>query len=74
VVHVNSKDGSGRIVTYVMEGKRGSGQVELNGGAANHFSVGDIVHVNCYGYIHDWQPHSPLIVVTGDHNLIKSIE
>ena len=43
-VEVNSKYGKGRIVTYAIPGDR----VELNGGAANHFKEGDIVHVNCF--------------------------
>ena len=43
-VHVNSKRRQGRIVTYVIRGKRGC-KVELNGGAANHFKVGEVVHI-----------------------------
>ena len=43
-VEVNSKYGKGRILTYAIPGE----QVELNGGAANHFKEGEIVHVNVF--------------------------
>lgn len=75
VVHVNSKDGDGRIITYVMGGERGSGQVELNGGAANHFSIGDTVHVNCYAYVDAWETTlEPRIVITKDINEVIDIQ
>ena len=38
-VEVNGVDSCDRIVTYVIPGERGSGCVELNGGAANNISV-----------------------------------
>ena len=43
-VHVNSKYGTGRIITYVLGGESGC-RVELNGGAANHFKLGEVVHI-----------------------------
>lgn len=59
-VEVNSKYGKGRISTYVIPGE----QVELNGGAANHFKEGEIVHVNSFHYITESlvEYHKPLIV------------
>lgn len=50
-VEVNAKEGLARIVTYVIPGKRGSGCVELNGGAANYFVEGQPIHVNCFALI-----------------------
>lgn len=52
-VEVNSVEGFDRIVTYVIAGERGSGCVELNGGAANFFAVGDAIHVNCFASYND---------------------
>ena len=59
-VEVNSKFGKGRIVTYAIPGD----QVELNGGAANHFKEGDIVHVNCFMGIPEGMiaNHKPIII------------
>ena len=55
-VEVNSKYGKGRILTYAVPGE----QVELNGGAANHFKEGEVVHVNVFGQVNfvdkDYKP------------------
>lgn len=73
-VEVNSVYDSGRIVTYVIPGERGSGRCELNGGAANHFVVGEEIHVNCFGFVaeHDVIP-DPRIVLTNDVNEITGV-
>ena len=47
-VDVNGKHFPARITTYVIPGERGSGIIALNGGAAQHFAVGNAVHVLCY--------------------------
>ena len=44
-VFINSKYRKGRIMTYFLPGERGSEICELNGGAANHFKVGEAVHL-----------------------------
>jgi aspartate 1-decarboxylase len=69
-VEVNAKNGSARIVTYVIRGKEGSGQVELNGGAANFFKKGDKVHVNCFAFFEEMElPHcSNIPIVKTDEN------
>ena len=50
-VEINSVDGHERIVSYAIEAPAGSGRVELNGGAANHFKIGDRIHVNCFAMV-----------------------
>lgn len=45
IVNVNNGE---RIETYVIEGKRGDGQVCLNGPAARKAAVGDIVIIISY--------------------------
>ena len=59
-VEVNSKFGNGRILTYAIPGDR----VEMNGGAANHFKEGEIVHVNCFKQISEGliREHKPIII------------
>ena len=47
---VNCNNGE-RIETYVIEGKRGTGQVCLNGPAARRCQPGDIVIVIAYGHM-----------------------
>jgi aspartate 1-decarboxylase len=72
-VHVNAVNGESRIVTYVIPGKRGSGCVELNGGAANFFVKGQHVHVNCFAMVDDsnemWFGES-IIVHTDENNKV----
>src|SRR5690606_39859590 len=44
-VYINNAVNGSRIMTYVLPGKRGSGEVCMNGGAALHAKVGDTVHI-----------------------------
>jgi aspartate 1-decarboxylase len=43
---VNTRE---RIDTYAIPAPRGSGQIKLNGGAANRFDPGDVVVIYCTG-------------------------
>jgi len=72
-VEVNAKNGKSRINTYVIAGTRGSGEILLNGGAANFFKKGDIIHVNCFGYIGEDEEIIPKIVYTNEFNLVISV-
>ena len=66
-VEVNAVNGESRIATYVIPGERGSGCVELNGGAANFFVVGQHIHVNCFAFI-DTETNLSCPVVKTDKN------
>ncbi len=46
IVNINNGE---RLETYVIKGKRGSGEVCLNGPAARRVAVGDIVIIISYG-------------------------
>ena len=73
-VEVNAKNGTSRIETYVIPGGRGSGKVEINGGAANFFKVGDKIHVNCFVFVkRDENNHEmiyPTVVFTDKNNKV----
>ena len=72
-VEVNGKNSDSRIATYVIPGKRGSGCVELNGGAANLFIKGEHIHVNCFVFIeydHEFGGANPVIVKTDENNKV----
>ncbi len=47
-----------RLTTYVIEGRRGSGQVGINGAAAHLVHPGDVVIVIGYGLLADTGPDS----------------
>lgn len=50
-VHVLNVNNGNRLVTYVILGERGSGQVCLNGPAALLATVGDVVIVVAYAHM-----------------------
>jgi len=41
-----------RFETYVIEGKRGSGEIIVNGAAARLVNKGDLVIIIAYGHLH----------------------
>jgi len=47
-VHVVNVNNGNRLVTYIIEGERGSGTVQLNGAAARLGAPGDVVIVITY--------------------------
>lgn len=52
-VHVSNINTGARLETYVIEGKRGSGTVTLNGAAARLGAPGDRIIVMCYALVPD---------------------
>lgn len=50
-VHVLNVNNGNRLVTYIIPGERGTGQVCLNGPAARQASVGDVVIVAAYAHM-----------------------
>ncbi len=47
---VNNNNGE-RLETYVIPGKRGSGEITLNGAAARRVSVGDVLILIAYAFM-----------------------
>lgn len=52
-VHVVNVNNGARLTTYVIEGERGTGTMQLNGAAARLGAPGDIVIVITYGEYDD---------------------
>ena len=50
-VHVLNLNNGERLVTYVIKGKRGSGDIALNGAAARKVIVGDVVLIMSYAMV-----------------------
>lgn len=75
-VYINNAINGNRIMTYVLPGERGSGEVCMNGGAALHAKVGDTVHI--LSFIHlspeEADHYQPTLVFTEGENKIKSVE
>lgn len=75
-VFINNASTGSRIMTYVIPGKRGSGEVCVNGGAALHAKVGDTVHILAFIYMTEQEAdhYQPTVVFTKGENEIDKIE
>ena len=60
---VNNNNGA-RIETYVIPGTRGSGTICLNGAAARHFIVDDIVLIISYAFMDEAEAkeYKPIVI------------
>ncbi len=65
----------GRLVTYAIEGERGSGEICLNGAAARMAQVGDKVIIMAYGRmtVEEAAGFSPKVVVVDEGNGVCEI-
>lgn len=69
VVNVNNGE---RLETYVIKGRRGSGEVCLNGPAARKVQPGDIVIIIAYALMEAEavRQHEPIVIFPGENNKI----
>lgn len=69
IVNVNN---GARFETYIIEGKRGSGVICLNGPAARMVQVGDIVIVITYAAMtpEEAKAHEPVVCILDENNRI----
>ncbi|MDE0472144.1 MAG: aspartate 1-decarboxylase [Ekhidna sp.] len=67
IVNINNGE---RLETYVIKGKKGSGQVCLNGPAARKAQVGDIIIIISYCLINQEEAknHEPIVIFPNDEN------
>jgi aspartate 1-decarboxylase len=63
-----------RFMTYAMAGRRGSGEIVLNGPTARKGAVGDPIIIFCYEYYGDEEikRHKPKIIKVDERNHIVS--
>jgi aspartate 1-decarboxylase len=68
---VNNNNGE-RLETYVIKGKRGSGEICLNGAAARRAEVGDVIIIICYALMtpEEAKTFKPKVVFVDDQNKI----
>lgn len=64
-----------RFETYIFKGKRGSGEICVNGAAANRTGVGHIVLVMsfCHLTLEEFKSHRPKVVLVGPRNSIAKV-
>src|SRR5687768_12194294 len=73
-VHLLDVDNGARVVTYAIEGERGSGEVQVNGAAAWLIDPGDRVIVVTYVELDESEvaEHAPRVVFVGSGNQIST--
>jgi aspartate 1-decarboxylase len=71
---LNVTNGS-RLTTYVIAGPAGSGTIEINGAAAHHNQIGDIIIVVGYGLVAEEsvKAHRPKVAFVDRANRIVSL-
>ena len=71
---VNNNNGA-RLETYIIPGARGTGTICLNGAAARHVQVGDIVIIISYCLVPNEKvkAHQPKVAIMDENNHISSI-
>ena len=64
-----------RFSTYIIKGKRGSGEISLNGAAARRAQLGDLLIICTYAPMTDAQiaTYQPKVVLLDEHNRIKEV-
>ncbi|HHL53151.1 MAG TPA: aspartate 1-decarboxylase [Flammeovirgaceae bacterium] len=67
VVNINNGE---RLETYVIKGKRGSGEICLNGPAARKAQVGDVIIIISYATINKEEAgsHQPVVIFPDENN------
>jgi aspartate 1-decarboxylase len=72
-VEIYNIDNGERFATYVIEAKKGSGTIGLNGAAARKACVGDKLIICAYAAFEpaEAKQHEPVIVICGAKNKIE---
>ncbi len=72
VVNINTGD---RFTTYAIRGKRGSGEISLNGGAARKGEIGDLLIIITYAELDSQEiaNYKAKTVLVNKDNTVKSI-
>lgn len=76
LVHVWDITNGSRLVTYAIEGERGSGAVQINGAAALLANVGDRVIIASYADYdeRDMLTYAPVVVHVDDENRAIAVD
>ena len=69
IVNVNSGE---RLETYVIKGKRNSGEICLNGPAARKAQVGDVIIIISYASMEldEAKMHKPILIFPDENNCL----
>ncbi len=71
-VHIFDINNGERLSTYVIKGKRGSGEIGINGAAARKVQPGDLVIIVSYATMdfEEAKRHTPIVIFPENNKLI----
>lgn len=74
-LHIWNINNGERLITYAINGERGSGMISLNGSAARKASVGDLIIIAAFAQIAEDKvaAHQPRLVFVDEHNHITDL-
>ncbi len=72
-IHVINNNNGERLVTYVISGVRGSGEITVNGAAARKVNIGDILILITYASmtIEESKKFKPSIIFPDENNTLS---
>ncbi|MDD5507359.1 MAG: aspartate 1-decarboxylase [Bacteroidales bacterium] len=72
-VHIYNVNNGERFVTYAIKGRRGSGEVVMNGAAARRVEIGDVILIVTYAVMdpEEARRHHPIILFPDKDNKLK---
>ena len=64
-----------RFCTYAIRGRRGSGEISLNGAAARKVALGDILIICAYSAYNEAEvaSHQPVVVLIDENNQVREV-
>jgi aspartate 1-decarboxylase len=64
-----------RFCTYAIKGKRGSGEISLNGAAARRAAIGDILIICAYSSYSEaeMETHEPTVILMDEQNHAREV-
>ena len=74
-IHVWDVTNGVRLITYALPGRRGSGEVQVNGAGAHLIKTGDTIIIATYATLDDEEAkvHEPLVIFVNDQNQVKGL-
>ena len=64
-----------RFCTYAIRGRRGSGEISLNGAAARRVAIGDILIICAYAAYSEAEiaTHEPIVILMDENNRVREV-
>jgi aspartate 1-decarboxylase len=74
-IHVWDVTNGARLITYALEGERGSGTVQVNGGGAHLIKTGDLVIIATFTELTTKRArkHEPRVVLVDEQNRVTTL-